>query len=96
MQCDTDDAIVLSLILSEGGMVPAAFGRRDFHAAYAAYTQLLNNSADSHAEALTNRSLIACKLGTSLRCILDLSGPETMWCAEPQDAMRRRVWDSTH
>ncbi len=45
----------------------AAFGRREYHAAYDAYTQLLGAGTNSSAEALINRSLVACKLGISAR-----------------------------
>ena len=45
----------------------AAFGRRDYHAAYDAYTQLLGLGNGSHAEALINRSVVAYKLGIFLQ-----------------------------
>ena len=65
---------MLSIVLSEGIVLHAAFVRHDLHAAYATYTQLLNYGAGSHAQALVNRSLVAFKLGTSLGSNLDLSG----------------------
>ena len=59
--------LTLPLTPLKRSMPYAAFGQRDYHVAYAAYTELLDRSDDCHAEALTNRSLVACKLGSYLR-----------------------------
>jgi len=50
---------------SHSSVLYAAFGRREYHAAYDAYTRLLGAGTHSSAGALINRSLVACKLGIS-------------------------------
>ena len=49
--------------LSDIAVLSAAFGRRNYHAAYDMYTRMLEAGADP--EALISRSLVASKLGGS-------------------------------